>query len=58
MTAVTLWLDADGDGAVSAEDADIGSGSYAADDGSLTLVPDSDFDIPPGDSDYLVTYDF
>jgi len=58
VSAVTLWLDADGDGAVSASDTNIGSGRYAADDGSLQLAPDSGFDIPAGDSDYLVTYDF
>jgi hypothetical protein len=58
VVAVTLWLDVDGNGAVSASDTEIGSGSYSVDNGSLRLVPDAVFDVPAGDSNYLVTYDF
>ena len=58
VTGVTLWLDADGDGALSAADSPIGSGRYARDDGTLRLEPATTFEIPTGNSDYLVGYDF
>ena len=55
---VTLWADLDGDGTVSSGDVELGTGRYAADDGTLVLSMTADFSIPSGNSDYLVTYDF
>ena len=58
VSAVKLWADLDADGAVSAGDLELGTGQYAADNGTLTLNATTDFDIPSGNSDYLVTYDY
>ncbi|MEM7804570.1 MAG: thrombospondin type 3 repeat-containing protein [Pseudomonadota bacterium] len=60
VIAVRLWADADGDGSVSSGDTEIGTGNYSSDNGvlQLSLNTASHFDIPSGDSDYLVTYDF
>ena len=60
VSSVKLWADVDGDGSVSSGDVEIGTGGYSSDNGvlQLSLNTASDFDIPSGDSDYLVTYDF
>ncbi|MEO0347415.1 MAG: hypothetical protein AAF229_14345, partial [Pseudomonadota bacterium] len=60
VSSVKLWADVDGDGSVSSGDVEIGTGAYSSDNGvlQLSLNTASDFDIPSGDSDYLVTYDF
>ena len=60
ITVVRLWADVDGDGSVSSGDTELGTGSYSSDNGVLQLQLNavSDFSIPSGDSDYLVTYDF
>ena len=55
---VSLWLDANGDGAVDAGDTRLGSGTYAADDGTLNLEPGSPFELPQGTTRFLITYDF
>ena len=44
--------------AVSSGDVELGTGQYAADNGILDLTMTTDFSIPSGDSDYLVTYDY
>lgn len=55
---VRLWADLDNNGEMSSGDAQIGVGTYSADNGRLDLAPTIEFDIPAGDSHYLVTYDF
>ena len=55
---VSLWRDADGDGAVDAGDTRLGSGTYAADDGTLNLQLGSPFELPQGTTRFLITYDF
>lgn len=58
VQAVRLWVDLDNDGQVSGGDREIGQGTYSVDNGMLSLSPTAVFDIPFGDSNYLVTYDF
>lgn len=58
VRAVELWEDTNGDGAVDAGDALLGSGTYAADNGSLQLQLMTPYALPLGDTDFLVTYDF
>ncbi len=55
---ITLWADLDADGTVSTGDIELGTGGYAADNGTLDLTVTTDFSIPSGNSDYLVTYDY
>ncbi|NBC23497.1 MAG: hypothetical protein GVY21_08490, partial [Gammaproteobacteria bacterium] len=55
---VSLWRDANGDGAVDAGDTRLGSGTYAADDGTLNLQLGSPFELPQGTTRFLITYDF
>ncbi|MCH9695201.1 MAG: thrombospondin type 3 repeat-containing protein [Gammaproteobacteria bacterium] len=55
---ITLWADLDGSGSVTSGDVELGVGQYSTDNGSLVLTATTDFSIPSGDSDYLVTYDY
>lgn len=58
VTAVTLWADADGDGAIDAGASPIGSGSFAADNGDLTLTLSTPYQLDAGTTSFIVTYDF
>lgn len=55
---ITLWADLDGSGSVTSGDVELGVGQYSTDNGALILTATTDFSIPSGDSDYLVTYDY
>jgi hypothetical protein len=59
IIAVKVWLDANGNGSVDGGDTQIGSGTYSADNGTLTLTFTTPQVIPASQSrTYLITYDF
>ena len=53
-----LWIDTNADGAVDAGDQLLGSGSFASDNGSLTITMNSTYVLPFGQTAFMVTYDF
>ena len=59
ITKVRIWSDADADGHVGGGDVELGSGTYASDDGSLEILLDTPLvlsQLVP--ASLLVTYDF
>ena len=59
ITAVKAWLDANGDGVLQGGEPQLGSGTYVADDGEVTLNLGSDHLLQPMQSlKVVLTYDF
>ncbi len=58
ITAVTLWVDANSDGAIGAGDTDLGTGTFAADDGELSFTLVTPYTLDAGDTDFIISYDF
>jgi hypothetical protein len=57
VTAVKLYVDVNGDGRVDGGDNLLASGSYAGNDGTVTLPVTPGYTVS-GPTDFLVTYDF
>ncbi|MEQ8206924.1 MAG: choice-of-anchor U domain-containing protein, partial [Woeseia sp.] len=58
ITAVKLWVDVDSNGVIGATDTLIGSGTYSANNGSLTITMASPYRLDAGMTDFIVSYDF
>ncbi len=58
LSAVKLWVDANGNGRVDAGETQVGGGVFGSDDGTLDLQLDAPYALPAGDTDFIVTYDF
>ena len=58
ISAVKLWVDTNGDGALGAGDQEIGSGTYDSNDGSLTITMATPYRLDAGITDFIVSYSF
>jgi hypothetical protein len=57
IARVRVVADSNGNGVVDAGEATVAQGTYAVDDGQLTLTPPEPFPLPAGQTDLLVVYD-
>ncbi len=58
VTAVRVWIDRNADGAVDAADTAVGSGSFGADNGTLSISLANPLTLDAGMTDFIVTYDY
>ncbi|MEX0708271.1 MAG: FG-GAP-like repeat-containing protein [Woeseia sp.] len=58
IAAVTLWVDANSDGAIGAGDTELGTGTFAADNGELSFTLATPHTLDAGDTDFIISYDF
>ncbi|NGX17724.1 thrombospondin type 3 repeat-containing protein [Wenzhouxiangella sp. XN24] len=58
ITAVTLWVDGNSDGVIGAGDSELGTGTFAADDGELSFTLATPYTLDAGDTDFIISYDF
>ena len=58
IRAIRLIVDENKNGVVDSGERSIGDGTFQSDDGTLDLRLSTPFVVPPGRTDFLVTYDF
>ena len=58
VARIRVWLDANSNGNVDSGEQELGEGRFASDNGSLEITLTQPLQLPMGDTDFLVTYDF